>query len=151
VTWVGAAAATELHGDAANAALRLARVVWVLTVLFSTSLSILRAWRGVGDIGRFSRLALLPLLAFVAFNFVLSPQYLIWLVGFAALAVTIGWDWPLVLLLLAVAAGPLSYPAVSYYAGYDLPHVLGLCLRNFLLVGAWIGLVMRPVPSPAGR
>lgn len=146
VAWVRAVAATELQGPAAAMTLRAARVVWVVTVLFSAGLSIARAWRGVDDIGRFARLALLPLLAFVAFNFVLSPQYLIWLTGLMALAVTIAWDWPITLLLLAVAAGPLSYPAVSYYAGYDLPHVLGLCLRNFLLVGAWIGFVLRPAP-----
>jgi hypothetical protein len=147
VEWVHRPAGTELHGPVANTWLHLGRGLWIVAVVVSAIVSVRRAMHGPGDVGRMARLALLPLLGFIAFNFVLSPQYLMWMGGFLALASLEGWDWPLSVLFAAVAAAPSSYPAISYFSGYDLQHAVALCVRNTLLVTAWVGLLLAPEPG----
>jgi hypothetical protein len=142
--WAHARAGTEIHGALAARVLPIARLTWIMTVALSLLATTFRAIRfDAIDPPRFARLALVPLLAFVAFNFVLSPQYLIWLLGFLAVAAGAGWDWPLTCMALAIAAEPILYPTPWYFHGYDLSHALVLCARNLLLVAAWAGLLLK--------
>ncbi len=152
--WVPAKASYEVQGGLADTLLPIAKVILVATTLASVALA---SWRAKDDAarhpGRLARLCLLPLLAFVAFNFVLSPQYLIWLMGLVALATLEAWTWPLIAACVACALTPIIFPSPTYRSGLDLPRTIVLNLRNLALVASWIGLLVelilnRPLPEP---
>lgn len=135
VTWVRAQSSYELHGALAEEARRVSSVVWVLL----TVASILFTMRGsapTSPAGWAKRL-LPALLAFVAFNPVLSPQYLVWIASVACLALCegtlrgVGW------VMLAGVLTAVIYPAESYHSGLDGLHTAALVLRNAVLMVAW--------------
>jgi hypothetical protein len=94
-----------------------------------------------GDVAGQARVALLPLLAFVALNPVLSPQYLIWLMGPAALALTRGPARVPVAVFAAVLLTRLVYTTDTYKVGYAPLHLLLLDARNFLLLWSTAALM----------
>lgn len=149
--WVRTPEGTNVGGDLAEMILPWGKVLWVSTTLLSLGVTAWRARNSRLDMQALSRLALVPLTAFVGFNFVLSPQYMIWLAGFVGLAATVRWDWRVGFLAIATLMTPLIYPTPSYEWGYDMPHVLALCLRNVMLVTAWAGLVLEAVKAQRGE
>jgi hypothetical protein len=79
-------------------------------------------------------LMLIPLVTFVAFNTVFSPQFHIWLMGPAALCAAAG-EWSLaVLLSVATALTPVFYPSPTYVEGLDTVRSVVLATRNILMV-----------------
>lgn len=89
-----------------------------------------------------ARLLLIPLLAFVALNQVLSPQYMIWLLPLAALGSLEGRPWMLCAISLATMLTPLFYPVPNYYRpGLNLLQTLILFIRDGVLIAVWISLI----------
>jgi hypothetical protein len=143
VQWVGAAASYEIAGDPAALVLTWARVPWILSLAASAAVA---AWSVRGHEARsapaLARAALLPVLAFVAFSPVISPQFMIWLQLLAAMVLL---DRPRLaagVILLAAAVTPLVYPSESYRHGLDVIRTVILLARNLALVLGW-GLLMR--------
>jgi len=89
-----------------------------------------------------ARQLLIPLLAFVALNQVLSPQYMIWLLPLAALGSLEGKPWALCSISLATMLTPLFYPVPNYYhPGLNLLQTAILLLRDGILIGVWVSLM----------
>ena len=76
----------------------------------------------------------MPLLAFVAFNIILSPQYLIWLAVVVAVAALGRWTRPLLWITIAAFITPIILPGYEYSTGRSLVEALVLVIRNSLLV-----------------
>jgi len=142
--WGSVEAGIEVQGPLAAAILPWARLIWATTVLFSVALASWAAARcETRSIGQVARLLLIPLLAFIAFNHILSPQYMIWIFPVAALAMSTGKVWPVFLIVPATMLTPIIFPALPghYGTGLLLPETLVLVVRNLLLVMAWALLV----------
>jgi Glycosyltransferase family 87 len=102
-----------------------------------------------GDVRRLTLLGLAAVVAFVALGKVLSPQYLIWLVPFAAAA----WAWGdrAIALLCAAAAvlTQLEFPARYFDLVDQDPAVVALVgVRNAVLL-ALLALTVATVAAPA--
>jgi hypothetical protein len=80
-----------------------------------------------------------PLLAFVAFNQVLSPQFMIWLLPLAALGTLEGNSWIVLGIPLATVLTPVIFPSFggNYGRGLDSLETVVLITRNFILVAVW--------------
>jgi uncharacterized membrane protein len=151
VTWRQMPAWTEVGGPAADAVLPWARALWLGATALSTLLAaavFLR--REQQDYTRQAEALLLPVLAFVAFNIVLSPQYHIWFMPLAALLMVGRAPKPALILLVATALVPLFYPNRSYTVGLTLAPTLALVTRDLLLIAAWVLLVRRALAAVAG-
>jgi hypothetical protein len=94
--------------------------------------------RTIGDLGRIMLLALLP---FVAFNIVLSPQYMIWLVSLAAVACFSPRRRVALMVLTATFLTPVWYPSPEFPNGFNLFQTAVLLGRNLLLILAWASLI----------
>ncbi|QSQ16835.1 glycosyltransferase 87 family protein [Myxococcus landrumensis] len=142
VIWLKAPAAYELHGTVAENAKGVMRWLWVLGTLCMTALG---AWaarhRPTEHVGDLARLALVPLLAFIILNPVLSPQFLTWVIGLAALSLLSGS--PTVPLLI-LAAGLMSrgtFIGPGYRVGSGVVQTLLILTRNgFLLTAGFLML-----------
>ncbi len=90
-------------------------------------------------IGALARLLLVPLLGFVAFNTVLSPQFMIWLLPLAALGTLAGN--PLIILGVpfATVLTPIIFPSFGsdYGLGLNGFETTVLIMRNCVLVTVW--------------
>jgi hypothetical protein len=84
---------------------------------------------------------LVPLLPFVAFNLVFSPQYMIWLLPLAALGILGGRVWPMLIIAIATAVTPIFYPTPEYFTGLNLAQTVVLLCRNLSLVVVWLVLL----------
>lgn len=97
--------------------------------------------------------AFAALLAFVALGKVLSAQFALWLVPFAALAWTYGRRRVATATLAAVALTQLDYPWLyDELVREEALAVAVVALRNALLLGALVGLLarlVRPARAPA--
>ena len=154
VRWASARASYEIHGGVARLVLPWATAAWAGGVAFSTAVAGWSTWREKASSSpALARLALLPVLAFVAWSPVLSPQYMIWLQVLAALALLEETGRLAALLVLVSAAvTPTIYPSSSYCRGLDLVGTAMLVARNLALVIGW-GLLLRktlatPRPGP---
>ncbi|MBN8226775.1 DUF2029 domain-containing protein [Corallococcus macrosporus] len=137
VRWVHAPASYELHGAAAEGVRAVTRQLWVAGSLLAAAVSVRAAWRRPPvTMEDLSRLALVPLTAFVILNPVLSPQYLIWLTGAAALALLSGRVGPSVVLLVAAAITRGLFAGSTYSKGFQPPYTLLLLVRNAMVLGA---------------
>jgi hypothetical protein len=108
------------------------------------------AWRSRGS-DRWRDLTA-AVLAFVAFGKVLSPQYMIWLIPFAARLDGRAGGWARGVLLLACAVTTLLYPLAFHWLLAFRGWTVGLLnYRNALLVGLWVYLTFgdRADPAPA--
>ncbi|MFP2926833.1 glycosyltransferase 87 family protein [Pyxidicoccus sp. 3LG] len=151
VAWVHAMAAYELHGAAAEWVKDAMRWVWVVGSLASAAVGLWvvrrRAPERVEDL---ARLALLPLVTFVALNPVLSPQYLIWLTGAAGLALLSGSRWAPAAVFVAAIITRGIFAGSTYKTGLGASHTVLLLVRNGLLLAAGFALareVWRSVAS----
>jgi hypothetical protein len=132
----------EVEGPLATAVLPWARGVFLIGVGGSTTIAIWIAFRLQKiDAPTISRLLLIPLLAFVAWNPVLSPQYMIWLLPLAALASLEGSLWAPCAICLATVLTPIFYPSSDYGVGLSLMETLVLLIRNLILIAAWGSLI----------
>jgi hypothetical protein len=144
VSWTYEQKWYEVHGAAADALLPWARIIFLLVMVASTAAAVLVAARS-RDISptRVCRILLVPLLGFVAFNQVFSPQFMIWLLPIAALTALQGNLQLPAAILFATALTPLIFPSFRghYYTGLNLWETAVLVVRNLILVGLWISLV----------
>lgn len=142
VEWVLSPAAYELHGPAAEAVRAVSRWAWVAGTGAATAVALRAVWRhGVDDVASLARVALAPLVAFVALNPVLSPQYCIWLTGVAALAWAAGTPRVPVAIFLAAVLSRFLFAGGTYYTGLGALHTVILVARNGLLLWAGVELV----------
>jgi len=132
----------EVKGPLATAVLPWARCLFLIGVGGSTVAAVRVAYR-LQKISppQIARLLLIPLLAFVALNPVLSPQYMIWLLTLAALASLEGSLWVSCSICLATVLTPIFYPSSNYGVGITLMETLVLVIRNLILIAAWGSLI----------
>ena len=110
--WVFVKAWFEVQGPLASAILPWARILFAAAVVLSVAMATLAGARlRKPSAARVARLLLVPLLGFVAWNQVLSPQFLVWILPLAALASLEGNRWPVVLLVSATIMTPIIYPS----------------------------------------
>ncbi len=153
--WVYVKMWYEVQGAGASALLPWARVTFTSTVVISTLIAVLAAGRlslpvkgnevnvDANLVSRLAQLLLVPLLAFVGFNQVLSPQYMIWLMPLAALASLSGNLTPALLISIATMLTPMIYPSLfgDYGSGLGLFETVILLARNFILIVVWALLI----------
>jgi hypothetical protein len=139
-TWGRVIAWTEVLGPVASAVVPWARLIWIVSTLVSAGVAAARLWRDPNlSLGDVARMFLLPLLAFVIFNPVFSPQFMIWLLALAALA-TLGRSlWAPLAILFCAMITPLTH--YHYGEGLELFSTGALVLRNVVLAGTWGGLL----------
>jgi hypothetical protein len=163
VSWEHTQKWYEVHGRAATAILPWARVVFLLVMLISTAFSVRMAARSrETSPARLGRILLLPLLGFVAFNQVFSPQFMIWLLPLASLTVLQRNPLSGGAVLLAAVLTPVIFPSFDhhYRSGLNFLETLVLTARNLILVSLWISLLLEaskskatngPVPGPTAE
>lgn len=147
--WVFVKAWFEVQGPLASAILPWARILFAAAVVLSVAMATVAAARMPRpSAARVARLLLVPLLGFVAWNQVLSPQFLVWILPLAALASLEGNRWPVVLLVLATIMTPIFFPSWygDYGSGLCLFETAVLVLRNLILIGVWVSLVRELIP-----
>jgi putative flippase GtrA len=139
----------EVRGAAADSLLPWARGLFAASVVASTALVATAAAR-LENISapRLSRLLLVPLLAFIAFNPVLSPQFLIWILPLAALGSAEGRTWPALAVVAATALTPVIFPSLTgnYFHGLNLLETVVLVARNLILIAAWAAFAVEWIP-----
>ena len=143
-TWALIGTSNEVGGPLAGQVLGPARAFWVLATLSGLGIAVMTA-RHVSAPG-ISALLLLPLVPFVAANTVFSPQFHLWLIPLAALALE-GRDhlprpamraaW---IIFVATMIVPTFYPSREYTLGLGLWRTLVLVFRNGLLLYAAVSL-----------
>ena len=141
-TWDEVKAWREVGGAMAATVLPVARALFLCAVAASVAFTTWRV-RRLKDVSQpdLARLLLVPLSAFVAFNFVLSPQYLIWLAVLAAVAAMAGPLRNCLLLILAAIVIPVFFLASDYGHGFNLVETIVLIGRNLMLLVAWGGFL----------
>ncbi len=139
-SWVRVKRWTEVQGALASVLLPWARTLFIAAVIFSVVIASCAAARcQKPSIGRVARLLLGPLLAFVAFNQVFSPQFMIWLLPLAALG-TLEGNFGIVLgIPLATVFTPVIFPSFGgdYSRGLNSLETIVLIARNLILVAIW--------------
>ncbi|MDY7226638.1 glycosyltransferase 87 family protein [Hyalangium rubrum] len=139
--WVHATAAYELHGADAEAVKAVTRWLWVAGSLGAAAVGVRAVLHRLPErMEDVARLALVPLVAFVVLNPVLSPQFLIWLTGAAALALLSGSPWAPAAILVAAAITRGIFAGSTYNTGINAGYTLLLLARNGLLLGAGVAL-----------
>jgi hypothetical protein len=123
------------------------QVAQIAALLVATALAARRS-----DPRHLGLCCLLAVLAFVALGKVLSPQYLVWLVPFAAVAYAWGVRVPALLTLGATAVTQLEFPRRYFdlVAGDGATFAI-VALRNALLVAAGVSLAAALARSPSRR
>jgi hypothetical protein len=143
----------EVHGPLVSTMLPCIQKLFFVILLASTLISSMAANRcREFSPARLARILLLPLLGFVAFNQILSPQYVVWLLPLAAIG---SLDTPrstmLIILSTALFDEIMFHPFYRLaYLGFDKVQTTGLIIRNLLLITAW-GLLFREMFLMARR
>jgi hypothetical protein len=142
--WASRPAWLEVDGPAARALLPYARVLFAAATLAALATSAIAVWRrekrlsGRQEIASafLARAALLPIVAFMAFGLVLSPQFAVWPIGPTAIAATMGSRTPVALAAAAIVLTTFVFPAPGYFTpeGISLARTLILVTRNVTLV-----------------
>jgi hypothetical protein len=135
-----------LAGGAAHTVAVLFQLLQVAALLGAAAL----AARGERDVRQLGLCAMLAVLAFVVFGKVLSPQYLVWLMPFAAIAWAWGARLPALLTLAAAAVTQLEFPSRYFrlLTGDGTTFAI-VGVRNALLVAAAISLAAAAARSPS--
>jgi hypothetical protein len=168
-TWVGRlGCCIEIGGPVSQLVAPVARVLFGATVLAAVAASVAAAGPGLrlemagrrsrpstaDDEGarsaRIGRLVLLPIVAFMVSSLALSPQFAVWPIGPAALAISRGRRAPLVMVALAVMLTLFVFPAPGYFVpsgvGISLGRSIVVVARNIALIAA-LGLLAREVAA----
>jgi hypothetical protein len=143
--WVNVRLYFEIHGSLADATLLISKIIFAVAVIFSVILSVLKLLKSREiSLDTLVRTFTLPILAFIAFNTVFSPQYLIWLLPFAALMIFFS---PLDACIIFVAIGLtfFVYPRPDYGSGFNFSGSILLLTRNLLLVVVFLKLAIKDV------
>lgn len=163
--WSWVRAWMEVKGPAAEALLPWAKGIFLGAVVLSWAAvsTALAVTNGTGSGGRVPRAAksaleveapwnasfrsvagifLAVLLPFVAFNLVLSPQYMVWLLVLAATGCLGQKRAPMIALLLATVVTPVWYPSREFSTGFNGWQTTVLLMRNLLLIGVWLVLLV---------
>lgn len=144
--WTWKTAWFEIQGRAASDLLPWARILFIATVGASSSASAWRAAKCGGiTLPQLARILLLPLLAFVVFNTVFSPQYMIWLASIAGVAILSTRPWSATSVFLATIATSIFFPASDYSIGLNGCETGVLICRNLLLLAAWVVLFLEMI------
>ena len=151
VRWESGNRCFELHGALPQAVQRGVRIVFITAVTWA-SISSCRIAARLTPISAstISQLSLLSLLAFVGFNSVFSPQYLIWLLPLAN-AQSIGSKRKAgvsTLVSLATIFTVFIFPSPEYQVGITLPQTIILVLRNLLLLYCVASVIRASVSQP---
>ena len=174
-TWALIGTSNEVGGRLAGHLLGPARALWIVSTLAGLGVAVVTAQvraKAAATNGNAHVLAapavaallLLPLVPFVAANTVFSPQFHLWLIPLAALALE-GRDklpGPAVLaawlIFVATMIVPTFYPSREYTLGLGVWRTVVLVLRNGLLIYAAIclfqaarGIRKLPVRTAARR
>jgi hypothetical protein len=145
--WARRRAWYDLDGAWATATLPFAKAILLVATAASTAVATRRAARRQSWTGpALARLLLLPLVAFIAFNTVLSPQYLIWCFALLALGSIEARTIDIPLFLGAILATRFFFPSKEYETGLLLPRATALLVRNVALVAIWALLLLTPRP-----
>lgn len=140
--WVFIKAWVEVTGPAATAVLPYAKIIFVATTFISVIYACVISYKNQQwTLPNLARLLLIPLCAFVCFNIVLSPQYLIWIIALAAVAALDGRLNNIVLITIAAVITPIIYPGFNYGSGLRIVETIVLVSRNLMLIIAWIGFI----------
>lgn len=140
--WLDGHGCMEVRGAVADAVLPWARAVFAGVVLTSTVAACRAAWRSQeSSAPDVARVLLVPLLGFMAFNQVFSPQFLIWILPIAGVAALdrrhTKTALVVVLIVVATALTRLFFPTNGYNRGLTLFETQALVLRNLVLIAAW--------------
>lgn len=150
-SWVHTTAWFEVQGPLALSVLPWARICFIVAVFMSTIYATYLAYKMHGktkettsnNVAYIARLMLLPLLSFMVFSLVFSPQYLIWLLPIAVIASIRGSFWPILGILVACTLTSQFYPVNEYFGpGLNLVQTIALVSRNLLLAGSWVWLLI---------
>ncbi len=133
--WTEGHGCVELQGTIPARVLPFVKLLFLLTVTGAVGLaSLYAARRTPHGFQSVCHVLLLPLLAFVVFNQVFSPQYLVWLLPLAAVAtLATPSRWAAIIFLSALLT-PIVFPSRFYGVGLPLFETSVLLLRNCLLV-----------------
>jgi len=147
----------EIDGPTSRALLPVARILFGGVTLGAVVTSVLSIWprarasaANPTDEGRappsalVGRTILLPIVAFMISSVALSPQFAVWLIGPAALAVMHGRRASLFATAVAVVLTTFVFPASGYFTtdGISLGRTLVLLARNAALLAALVLLVL---------
>jgi len=140
--WEGGKRCLEVHGPIADLVIPWSRVVFIIAVLFST-LAVCRSAfvpnAQKRQTPQIAGLLLIPLLAFVGFNQVFSPQFMIWLLPLAAVTTLQGTTWTASLVTCSAIAIPIFYPSYEYgINGLNSWQTTVLLARNLAVIAAWV-------------
>jgi hypothetical protein len=142
VQWRALKEGVEVIGPLASLLTPWAKGLMLVTTLGSVGFATWMAGRRPHvNQGELARLSLIPLLAFVGFGIVLSPQFLIWLLPLAAFGLPGGRKWPMLVVAAAVMVTPIIYPGRHYGSGLILAETLVLLIRNLGLLVVWGALI----------
>ncbi len=146
-SWALVGTSNEIGGPLASLLFWPARILWIVSTLACLGMAVAAAIRTVRAAtpapSLLAALMLLAVVAFVATNTVFSPQFHLWLVPLAALALEgrrSGMPQPAVrgawIVFLATVIVPTFYPSREYAEGLGLWRTGVLVLRNLLLLYA---------------
>ena len=132
-----------MAGPAATALHPVAVVLFFIMTLGSIALATERLRRHPSiSAPAIATTLLLPLVGFISFSPVLSPQYMIWCFPLIALASIEGATPALFALIGGTLLIRTYYPSYEYATGLRLPRATILLTRNLCLVAAWAGLML---------
>ena len=156
LTWSWVVQWLEVTGPGIEWLLPYAKAFCLVTTLVATSWISYIAWMGREtrpNVPEVCAMALVVILPFVAFNIVLSPQYMIWLVVLASVGlltlldstkptfVTFRGTSALVLIVSACVLTQIWYPSPEFRTGFSIAQTCALLLRNAMLVVSWFLLI----------
>jgi len=148
VEWVWSKSWYEGQGQLASDVIPLAHGIFIAAMGISTAIAVRIASKcekpGIGEV---SRMLLVPLLCFVGFNLVFSPQYMLWLLSLAALGSLKGNPWIVLMIPLATCLTWFFYPSPEYNGGLNLPETIILVCRNLVVITTCVMLVREAIPS----
>ncbi len=142
VAWVLHGTYFDSDGPWSAAILPFAKVLFLVTASVSALWVTWRARVGVLDAPRLARLSIIAVTGFIVCNTVLSPQYLLWVAPFLALAVLRDGR-VLVPLYLAILCAPLFFPAPDYFSGLDVWRSTAVVVRNVTLLVGFVAVIRR--------
>ncbi|MEV7694224.1 hypothetical protein AB0N73_12955 [Microbacterium sp. NPDC089189] len=128
----------EVYGPFVDPVISVMTPLLVLAVVGVAALGAVKAWRGASFVALFPALSLALVTAFIAFNKVGSPQYIVWISVPLVVGLVLDrqrWWRPAVLGLLIAGATQIIYPLTYFDLLVAMPYpVVVITIRNLLLI-----------------